>query len=153
MTQKPESLNTRNSSGFTLIELLLVVAIITTVSILSGAFYSRFLLQSSVANTADQLTGSLRKAQIYSMSGKQGSGWGVNYSSNAITLYKGTTFSGRDASFDEKFSVNSNVTVNGLGEVYFYQMTGTPSSALTVTVSGNNNNQTITVNSQGGISR
>lgn len=134
--------------GFTLIELLLVVAIMLTISVLSGAFYSRFLLQNSVANTVDQLVGSLRKAQVYSMTGKQGSGWGVDYSSNTITLYKGTAL-GQDPAFNERFSINSNVTVSGLSNVYFYAMTGTPSSILTINISGNNSSKTVTVNSQG----
>lgn len=137
-----------NKSGFTLIELLLVVAIMLAISVLAGAFYSRFLLQNSVANTVDQLAGSLRKAQTYSMAGRQGSSWGVNYSNNEITLYKGTAL-GQNTSFDEKFTVNSNVTVSGLSNLYFYPMTGTPSSTLTVTVSGNNNSKVVTVNSQG----
>lgn len=135
-------------SGFTLIELLLVVAIMLTISVLAGAFYSRFLLQNSVANTVDQLVGSLRKAQIYSMTGRQGSSWGVDYSGNTITLYKGTAL-GQNPAFNERFSVNSNVTVFGLSNVYFYKMTGTPSATLTITVSSNNNTKTITVNSQG----
>src|SRR3990172_2374453 len=90
-------------SGFTIIELILVVAIMLTISVMAPVFYSRFLLQNAVANTVDQLTGSLRKAQIYSMMGKQGSEWSVNYSSNTIPLYKGTSFATRDSTFDEKF--------------------------------------------------
>lgn len=140
--------------GFTLIELLLVIAILSLITMLSAPFYSRFLLQNAVDNTVDQLTGSLRKAQIYSMAGKQGSGWSVNFSSNTITLYKGTSFASRDASFDEKFSVNPTVNVAGITDISYAQVTGIPTpSSATITIESGANNKTITVNSQGVVNR
>lgn len=143
-----------NSLGFTLIELILVVAIMLTLSIVTPSFYSRFLLQNSVSNTADQLSGSLRKAQIYSMMSKQGSSWSVNYSLNTITLYKGTSYAGRDTSFDEKFSLNPNITISGLTDISFSRMNGLPTPSIsTITISSGENNKTINVNSQGVVSR
>lgn len=140
--------------GFTIIELILVVAIMLTLSVMAPVFYSRFLLQNAVANTVDQFTGSFRKAQTYSMMGKQGSAWSVNYSSNAITLYKGTSFASRDSSFDEKFSVNSSVSVSGITDVSFARFSGLPNpSTSSITVSSGNNSKNITINSQGVVSR
>lgn len=140
--------------GFTLIELLLVVAIISTITITSSVFYSRFLLQNAVDNTVDQLTGSLRKAQMYSMTGKGGSSWGVNYSNNTITLFKGPAFGGRDPGFDEKFSVNPNVIIDGWNDIYYSRLNGMPTpSALNLTVSGGNNSKSVTVNSQGVVNK
>lgn len=144
------------SNGFTLIELILVVVVIAIVAVMSTPIYSRFLLQNAVANTTDQMVGSLRKAQIYAVTGKQGSAWSVNYSSNTITLYKGTTFSGHDSSFDETFSVNPNVSIAGMTDINFARVTGlpAPSTGATITVSSSGNNQaTITVNTQGVTSR
>ncbi|MDO8498668.1 MAG: type II secretion system protein [bacterium] len=144
----------KKNSGFTLIELLLVVAIVLTLSVLSASFYARFLVQNAVENTTEQLVGSFRKAQIYSMEGKRGSGWAVNYSTDTITLYKGTDFLDRDTSFDEKFSVNPNVTVAGLSNISFAQVTGLPTpQSASVTISGNGNSKTVTLNSQGVVSR
>ena len=141
-------------SGFTIIELILVVAIMLTISIMAPVFYSRFLLQNAVANTVDQLTGSLRKAQIYAMMGKQGSEWSVNYSSNTITLYKGISFASRDTSFDEKFSVNSNVALSGITDVSFARFSGLPiPSTSSITVSSGNNSKNITINSQGTVNK
>ncbi|MBI2337950.1 prepilin-type N-terminal cleavage/methylation domain-containing protein [Candidatus Daviesbacteria bacterium] len=140
--------------GFTLIELILVVAIISFIALLSSPFYSRFLLQNAVDNTKDQLVGSLRKAQTYSMMGKRGSAWSVNFSTNTITLYKGTSFASRDASFDEKFSVNPNVSVAGITDISFARATGLPAPAgATINISSANNNKSVTVNSQGVVSR
>lgn len=146
------------NKGFTLIELLLVIAIIGIISITSPVFYSRFLLQNAVANTTDQLAGSLRKAQLYSMMGKSNSGWAVNFSANTITVYKGAPpFASRaEPGLDEKFSVNSNVSISCPSctsgtDVAFAKRIGlpTPNSGLTFTISSGNNSKQITVNSQG----
>lgn len=140
--------------GFTLIELILVLAIMLTISVMAPTFYSRFLLQNAVANTTDQMVGSLRKAQIYSMVGKQNSAWSLNYSSNTITVYKGTDFATRNIAFDEKFSVNSNVSVSGMTDINFTRLTGVPTpSTSTITISSGTNSDIITVNSQGVVSR
>lgn len=125
-----------------------------TISILSAAFYSRFLLQNSVDNTVDQLTGTLRKAQTYSMAGKGGSAWSVNYSSNTITLYKGSSFALRDPASDEKFSINPNVVISGLSDIFFARATGLPTPSYSgITVSADNNSKTITVNQYGMVTR
>lgn len=140
--------------GFTIIELILVIAIISTVALLSSPFYSRFLLQNAVDNTVDQLSGSLRKAQVYSMMGKQSSAWSVNFSSNTITLYKGASFVARNPAFDEKFSVNPNVTISGMTDISYAKVTGLPTpTTATITISSGANSKTVTINSQGVVSR
>lgn len=140
------------SKGVTIIELLLVIAIISTLGVFSASFYARFLTQNEVENTADQLVGSLRKAQIYSMMGRQNGSWGVKYteSPKKITLY----LSGNSA-FDGDFSVNSNVNLSGFTDILFAKVTGlpSPSGPTTITISGGNNSKTININTQGVVSR
>lgn len=140
--------------GFTIIELILIMAIISFIAFLSTPFYSRFLLQNEVANTQDKLAGSLRKAQIYSMMGKGGSAWSVNYSSNKITLYKGISFAGRDGSFDEKFDINSNVVISGITDISFARSSGLPTpNTASITISAGNNSKNLNMNSQGVVSK
>ena len=139
--------------GITFVEIILVVALISILSLMGPVFYSRFLLQNEVANVTDQLVGSLRKAQIYAMESKQSSGWSVNYSSSAheITLYKGAAPYVAGA-LDEKFKVNTSVSISGITDVSFAKATGlpTPGSGLTITISSSgNNSKTVTINSQG----
>jgi prepilin-type N-terminal cleavage/methylation domain-containing protein len=134
--------------GFTLIELVMVLGIMAILMGMSGPFYSRFLVQNSVDNTSVQLAEELRKAQIYSMSGKQGTDWGVRYGSGVITLY-----AGGNTGFDERINVNPSINVTGLSDVHFNRVTGTPSAVLSVVISGNNTSRTISVNSLGVISK
>ena len=140
-------------TGVTLIELLLVITIISIIGLMSTSFYSRFLTQNAVGNTRDQLVGSFRKAQIYSMMGKQNNTWGVKYDSVAkkITLY----LTGASA-FNENYTVNNNITITGFTDISFARVTGTPSttpSTVTITIYSGNNTKTISINSQGVVNK
>jgi len=123
---------------------------------MSVSFYSRFLTQNSVDNTVTKLVQSFRKAQVYSMTGKQNGVWGVKYVStpppHKIVLY----LTGNTA-FDESFSVNDNITISGFTDISFAKATGIriPSipDTITITISGDNSTKTVTINSQGVVSR
>lgn len=143
----------KKTDGFTLIELLLVIAIIMVIGTMSVVFFSRFLTQNSVANVQDQLIGQLRKAQIYSIMGRQNGGWGVRYGSNTITLFQGNTYATRNTAFDEAFSVNSNISISSFSEVDFAKTTGLPSTTGTYTITGNDTSKQVIINSQGVVSR
>jgi len=148
--------------GFTLIELLLVIALMLLLGTMGTAFTSRFLTQNGVTNAQDQLVGDLRKAQMNAMMGKQRTNvtcnpcnWGVNYggTANTITLYLGNTFAGRNSAFDEKFSVNASISITGVTDVNFAKVTGLPNTTGTMTITGNGQTKTVTINSQGMVTR
>lgn len=142
-----------SKKGFTFIELLLVMTILLILGTMSTAYTARFLTQNSVDNTTDQLVNSFRKAQMNAMMGKNASHWGVNYGSNLITLYRGNSYSARVAAVDEKFTV-SGVTISGLTDINFWPKDGTPSASATITVTDNKgSSNTITVNSQGMVTK
>lgn len=138
--------------GFTVIELILVVGLLVGLAVLSTGWYSRFLTQNAVGNTAVLITGSLRKAQAYASSGRGDANWGVAYAGQTLTLYKGSAFTSRDPSWDETTIINNNISVSGMSDINFTQGLGLPSVVATITVSGNNTLKTIVLNSQGGIS-
>lgn len=145
-----------NQKGITFIELLLVVSIILILSALSIPFSSRLLTRNAVDNTSDQLINSIRKAQIYAMMGKQNSSWGVNYSSNTITLYKGSSFATRDTSLDETFNVNTNISVSfstPSTDINLTRVSGLPNIQPTITISEGNKSDIFSINSQGVVSK
>lgn len=135
------------SHGITFIEIILVVSLVSLLSLLSTGFYARFLTQNSVQNATDQIVNSLRKAQMYSISGKQGGVWGVRYATNNLTLFLQS-----DAAFDEQYTVASSISITPFN-VTFTKATGAPSSNPTITVSGGSITKTISINSQGVVSR
>lgn len=139
-----------NQQGLTLIELILVIAIASIVTLLATPFYARFYTQNAVANLTDQLTSSLRKAQFYSMIGKQGGSWGVKYTMSPKQI---TLFLVGNSAFDENFTVGGNTTISGFSQVTFAHATGLPDVAPIITISGDSNTKTIIVNSQGIVSK
>lgn len=146
-----------DSKGFTLLELIIVVAISFIIGITAVPFYSNFFTQNAVSNSTDQLVAELRKAQIYSITGKQGGSWGVNYNytngTGTITLFKGASYATRTTAFDENFFVYSPATVSGFTTVTYMHATGTPSAVQTITVLDNNNSHLVTVNALGVVNK
>ena len=140
----------KNEHGITLVELLISIFIISVISTLSIAFYARFLTQNSVEDTANRLVGSLRKAQIYSMSGKQNGTWGVKYTVGTKTL---TLYLTGNSAFDENFTHNNNIAISGFTDIPFTKITGRTVTPATITITGASSSKTVTVNSEGFVSK
>lgn len=148
-----ENRNISSPVGFTLIELLLVVSLMTTLTVMGSVFFIGFTSQNAVLRVSDQLISSLRKAQIYTMMGKQNGQWGVHYGNNTVTLFQGTSYAARNQSLDESQSVPTNITLTGLTDILFLRPAGTVGTAANITITGNALNKTISINTQGIVSR
>lgn len=138
------------SNGVTLVELLVVVSLLSIITLFSTPFYARFFTQNEAQLVQNQLASSLRKAQIYSMMGKQNGVWGVKYTANPqkIILYLlGNT------GLDETFDISQEVTITGFSDIQFTRITGLPASPATITISSGATSKTVTVNSQGVVSK
>jgi|SRR3990167_4314928 len=142
--RQKSSLKTKKKTGFTLIEILLVVTIIGILSGLSLPFYSRLILQNTISDTAENLVGSLRKAQIYTIAGKDGSDWAVNYSNAQIKLIRQSTGTVFDI-----YNVSDSVTISSLSQVVFSRPSGQPDITGTFNVSDGNDTKAVTLNSEG----
>jgi Tfp pilus assembly protein FimT len=144
-----------NPKAFTSLELLIVIVLVAIIGLTSVPFLSRFFTQNATSDTYARLLGELRKAQTYAMMGKQNGPWGVFYDTSGgakkIILYQGNTYASHvNSAFDESFKLNPNVTVTGLNDINFSQVTGTTGVNTTITISGTSNTtRTIQVNSQG----
>jgi prepilin-type N-terminal cleavage/methylation domain-containing protein len=147
-------MKTTNKSGVTLIELLVVLAIFLLVGALTTTYYSRFFNQNAVATTTDQLVQFIHKAQFYSQIGKESGGvWGVKYV--ASPQKKLTLFLNGNSAFDENYNLNSNITVSGLTQITFDHVTGIPNpiGPTTIAITANNETKSVSVNTQGIVSR
>lgn len=148
----------RKLRGFTFIELILVVAILAIIGSFTPILYTNFFSQNAAANTVDQFAGSLRKAQMYAMMGRQNDNWGVSFTTSpkTITLYRGSSFASRLPAFDETFSVDDATTITfstPSTDVNFARRTGVPSIQPVITITNGTNIKTVTVNSQGVVSK
>lgn len=145
--------NKKNQKGFTLIEMTLTVALVFYIGLISVMFYSSFYLKNAANSVTQDLAFSLRKAQTYSMAGRQGSSWGVSFTGGSIIVFKGATYATRIAAFDEVHSVPSTLSISGFNETVFARMTGYPNATSTVIITGGGRSRTLAINVQGIVSQ
>lgn len=139
--------------GFTLIEVLLAIGIITVLAGIGAPVFSRSLVKNDLDSAVISLAESLRRAQVLAAGSDGDANWGVRVASGSITLFKGPSFVGRDSSYDEVFSLPTNLSVSGISEVVMSKMTGYPNTTGTTTftnVAGDSGN--VTINSKGTVS-
>ena len=133
--------------GLTLIELLLVIAIVAILAAASSPFVSRFVLQINLDTTVDKIVGSMRKAQTYAMSGKEGVPWGVCISNGDVRMYGDSCAT---PLIKEDIDVPQSISVSGISDTAFNRR-GEPDDPITVTVSSTIESRAIIINRAGGI--
>ena len=142
-------MNRKLQTGFTLLEVMLTMALLSLIALSASPFYGNFIFSQEVSVISDELRGSLAKAQFSSMTGKNGSSFGVVIHEGRIILFQGGSFSSREQSFDEAFAIHPRVSISGMSEVVFEPVTGRPDHQPTITVSGNGKMEVWEMNSDG----
>lgn len=125
--------------GFSLIELILVMALLSILFVLSAPLYQSFQVRNNLFVTVDVLSQNISRAQIRATYMEEDSAWGVkvNTTSNKIDniiLFKGTSYSGRDSSYDETFDLYSSIHATGDTEIIFNKLTGETSTGASATI-------------------
>lgn len=143
----------KTKNGLTVIELLVILGILSILGLFLARDASQILSQSYFTNSVERIAHTLRTAQIYSIGGKGDSSWGVHLESGKITLFKGTSWSARDPSFDISSDLPSALVVTGWSDIYFDKLRGVPSPTLSVLVEFQGRVGTISVGAQGAINR
>lgn len=142
-----------NQHGFTLVELLLSVAIMTMLIGLSLPVYETFVRRNDLDLTAQNIAGAIRRAEVYARGVKNDSTWSIEFLSSGVTIFKGSTYSTRDTSYDEIVSLPGSVSISGDSEMIFSKLSGSPDAAGTITLtSSTNDTRTIAVNAKGMVS-
>ena len=116
----------KKQSGFTLIELMVSLALIMILASISIPVYHSFQTRNDLDIAVSTTAQIIRRAQALSQAVSGDSSWGVYAQSNKITIFKGTSFLGRDSSFDETFETPSISNVSGLTELVFQKFSGEP---------------------------
>lgn len=136
--------------GFTLIEVLLVIATITVLAGIGIPVYTNLQIKNDLEIATNTVLQTFRRAQLLSQSVDGDTTWGVKVQSSSITLFKGSTFVGRDTNYDEVYSLSGSVTPTNTTELVFSKLSGVPSTTGTLTLTNTNNEvQSITIGSKG----
>ena len=121
------------SKGFSLFELILVIALISMVVGIGAPVFQNLQVQNELELAAQHLVHALRRAQAHARAVDGDSEWGVMIDTASITLFKGSSFAGRDGDFDSSTSVNG-ITSSGDTEIVFDKLSGFPQTTGTITL-------------------
>lgn len=138
----------KTQKGISYIELLVVMSLIAIIGAAVSPFLSNFIQRNNLETTVDNLVGTVRKAQAYSMDGKENSVWGVCLNGDSIRLYTGSCNS---PIISEDYSVPASVSITSLTDTTFSRLRGEPSNSLNVTISTDIGSTTVTLNAAGGM--
>lgn len=114
--QVVDSMNTR---GFTVVELMLSVAVIALMAGISMPIYRTFQTRNEADIAAQMIAQALRIAEMHALLGRSGSGWGVYIETDAVTVFKGGSYTERDTDFDNIQALPSSVEISGDQEFIF----------------------------------
>ncbi|MEW6617315.1 MAG: type II secretion system protein [Patescibacteria group bacterium] len=142
-----------HNRGFTLIEILLSLAIISVIVATGIPIFQSFQNRNELDIATVTLAQSLRRAQLLAQASDGDTSWGTHTQSGSITLFKGPNYVGRDSTFDEVFTIPTNIIASGTQEYVFSRFTGLPQSTGTLTFTSiNNETRTIITNAKGMVS-
>ncbi|HBK34535.1 MAG: hypothetical protein UU08_C0006G0018 [Candidatus Uhrbacteria bacterium GW2011_GWE2_40_58] len=144
-----------SQNGFTLVELLVVITIVGIITFLGIRAFSNTIPKSSLELDADRVVELIHRAQARTLSGDFNDVWGVYLTATNSTLFKGTTFVGRDPAFDETYGFSETVSASGLSEIVFEIRTGETLNTGTITLTSTESGESIhlVVNTTGRVSR
>ncbi len=141
--------------GFTLVELLIVLAVMGTLFLIVGSISLSSLPSTQLSSEADTVEQTLRRAQAKSISQQADLAWGVHLSSAQMTLFAGSTYVGRNQTYDEVHAFQTGIVKSGLSDVVFDFRTGETADTGTVTLTASSTGEvkTLTVNQAGRVNK
>ncbi|MBZ9572522.1 hypothetical protein KJA15_04275 [Patescibacteria group bacterium] len=112
--------------SFTLIEFLLVIGIIGTLISFTLSLGFSFYKNQQLETHGQEILQILRRTQAKAMSVELDSSFGVYLTDDNYTLFKGNSYTGRDAQYDEIFNLTQIIKISGLSEIVFLKIEGLP---------------------------
>ena len=145
-------MSTRVASGFTLIEMLLSIAALAIIAGIGVPVYQSLQVRNNLDIAATTLAQDYRRAQTLAQASDGDTSWGVSVGSTTITVFRGSSYATRDASYDELSDLSGSITPTGVLSVVFGKFTGLPQTTGTTTLTSNTNEvRTVYLNAKGTI--
>lgn len=141
----------RKVRGYTLVEIVLVVALFTIVAGMLVVLDNNFIAKNDLDVASETVTESLRRARILSTASSGDEVWGVHVANGSVTIFRGDSYSARDAEYDEVSYISSSVAVSGVREVVFGKVYGIPSVVGEIVLSSDINSSRVVAINEAGI--
>jgi prepilin-type N-terminal cleavage/methylation domain-containing protein len=134
--------------GFTLIEILVVSGVLTLLffagSFLDIGSYGRGL----ISREEELLVSILSKARSRAMNNVYETEHGVHIDSDTYVLFRGSSYSALNST-NEPLEKNSNISIAGINDIVFKQLSGEAGTSGVITLSDNLGSRTITISKSG----
>ena len=140
-----------NKQGFTLIELLLVMVLLSMLVAVAVPVSLRFFKMQIVSDTSTELVDLLRTAQMFALTQRHNSAYGVKMVENTFVLFEGESYAARVTAEDVSFPFPNTATVSGIDEIVFNQGTGLTAFNGVITVTTLDHVDTVQINPVGSI--
>lgn len=137
--------------GFTLLEILLTVALLAVVAGISLPVSFSWVASLDQRQAVRTLVASLEEARTYALTGKGGTGWGVQVEGGTVIVFAGGSYAARVVAEDRSWSLPDGVEVTGASGVVFAEETADPSSYPVFTVRKGASSSQVTVGNLGTI--
>lgn len=135
--------------AYTLIEILLVVGLIGLITAISLPVINDSQYRSELESAIQTTTRALRTAQVNARAISGNSAWGVYLQGDVIVLFRGSSYAGRDPSYDTEYDFADNLTISGISEVVFSVFQGLPSATGNINFSVVGKTGQININTKG----
>lgn len=138
-------------TGFTILEILIVLGIVSILISLSASPGLDFYRSQQIESKSREIVQNLRRSQMKAMSSESDSSFGIYFTTNSYTLFKGDNYALRQSGFDEVFEIPSIITLSGLSEIVFSKLEGEPNVTGDIILTSNSQTRTININELGRI--
>lgn len=98
--------------GFLLAETVITIALIVFIATLTAPFAMKFTILRAFEEQSDTVIAMLLTARDQSLSGKNGTGFGVKFFPNKYVLFEGASYAARVPAKDETLALPGGMTVN-----------------------------------------
>ena len=148
----------KQKKGFTLVELIIVIAIFSIIFTSSTLVFGNTIQRNSLRYNSYQLVQNMRELRTNSISQKGDSSWGVYFQNSSspygYTMFRGSSYASRDASYDLDFEFPEvlsfqQLSLGGSNEIVFDQSSGRTSNSGSLSISADSEVYSITVNQLG----
>lgn len=145
----------RTLHAFSILETLLAMMLMTMLVAIPFSLNSNVVYRTQADSAQIQIGHAIRTAELYAMQSKLNDAWGIFIQSQTVTVFKGTSYAIRDASYDEVYTYDTKTTLtvtSGSSIVYFYERTGIPTSSVSVSISnGGGSTKTVSLSANGAL--
>ena len=136
----------KKNKGISILEVLISIAILSILGGLSISVFSRLSNSTSLDRDATITLSYINKARTKAINSVNSTPHGIKLETNKVSIFSGTSY--LIANVEDFYSIPYTASISSINlsnastELYFNELTGTPSATGTITLSGTNTDTT-----------